>query len=412
MFQARLLRNRRFLSLWAGDSVALVGVSGVRIAYPLMALAVTGDPAVAGWVTVALTLPALLFHVPAGVLADAVNRRQLMLACQVVGLLGTLTIVLAAGRDLAWVVPLLVGAAFVEGTAYVFFSTAEVAAVRDAVDDADLPAALSYLEAEYPIGNLAGRVLGATLFGVARWAPFAFNAVSYLVSIVALAVLPKHVFAARPAASGSAPFWERMAEGLRWTWSVPFLRVAMLTNAFTNLVFQVVILLVIVVGEARGYPPWMVGVILAAAGAGGLAGAIVAPRLYRNTNPRTLLLSCVWAWTVAIGVIAMTKHPVLLGTAWGAVGVFGTIVSVVVGMTRVRTVPDAALARVLGATAVFTDGAVALGALCAGYLLATLGADVSGWVLFGGMVVAALLCSRFLGPVSVGNATPALKGAS
>jgi predicted MFS family arabinose efflux permease len=397
-----VLRNRRFLALWSGNTLSLVGTAGVRIAYPLLALTLFHSAALAGWIAFAATFPALLLQVPAGIVADSVNRRTLMLLAQVVGLTATLSVVLAIG----WHLPaVLVASAVAEGAAFVFFSVAEVGAVRDVVDDRHRTAAFSFLEAEQPVANLAGRAVGGVLFALTRSAPFLLNAFSYLFCLLTLSTMPKRLF--EPAAvspegvvSSTGRFWRRMGHGLSWTWRIPYLRLTTIVTGFTNILFQCTILLILVVAAREGRPVWTAGVILAAAGAGGILGSLTAPRLDRSASPRALFLGCVWAWTALLLLVALSKNTVVLLLAWGGVGAVGAVCAIVLTMARVRAVPDAELGQMVGAATVITDGAVPIGAVAGGYLLSSAGPSIAAWVVFGAMLVAAVSTTRLLKPVT------------
>jgi MFS family permease len=401
-----VLGNRRFLVLWTGNGLSLLGNSGVRVAYPLIVLAITGSPAWAGWVTLAGSLPALLFQVPAGVLADAVNRRQIMIVCQVLGLLATGAAALAIVSRAPGLLPLLLVTAFLEGTAFVLFGVAEVAAIRDVTDESQRAAAFSFYEAEQPVAHLVGRALGGALYGLGRWLPFAANAVSYAVCLVTLSRVPRTVFAPRRAPAPDAPaesFWFRMGDGLRLTWRVPFLRRSTFATGASNMVFQGVILLVIVVSSDQGRPAWTIGLILAAAGVGGVGGSFAAVRLDRRVRPEVLFAAYLWGCTAMVLLIALSRNPFVLASAWCGIGAIGTINAVALTMARVRAVSDAALGRIVGAASVITVGAVPLGAVLAGYLLATWDAQSSGWILVAAMVLVALAGSRVLAPAGSGR---------
>jgi predicted MFS family arabinose efflux permease len=406
-----LLRNRQFLALWSGNALSLVGTAGVRIAYPLLALALFDSPTLAGWIAFAAAVPTLLLQVPAGLAADTMNRRRLMLAAQAVGLAATTAVLLASALDLRGTAIILLVAAVVEGCAFVFFSIAEVGAVRDVVDDRHRTVAFSFLEAEQPIGNLAGRAVGGALFDLSRWAPFLFNAFSYVFCLVTLARMPSRLFDPRPTATvGLSRFWRRMGEGLVWMWRIPYLRLTTVVTGFTNLLFQCVFLLILVVGTRDGRPAWTVGAILASAGVGGVLGSLIAPRLERGLSARALFLGCVWAWTLLLSLVALSTHTLVLIIAWGGVGAVGTVVSVTLTVTRARAVPDGALGRIVSAASVITDGAVPIGAVVGGYLLASAGPSTTARVVLVAMFVAAVLCTRFLRPAPSGAVSPALPG--
>ncbi len=80
MSSVPLRRNREFRLLWSGQAISQLGSQISLVAYPLLALAVTGSPAKAGLVGFALNVPIAVLALPAGMLADRVNRRHLMVA--------------------------------------------------------------------------------------------------------------------------------------------------------------------------------------------------------------------------------------------------------------------------------------------------------------------------------------------
>jgi MFS family permease len=69
-----LRRNREFRLLWGGQTLSELGSQLSLVAYPLLVLAVTGSPAKAGVVGFAKTVPYAVLALPAGALADRVNR--------------------------------------------------------------------------------------------------------------------------------------------------------------------------------------------------------------------------------------------------------------------------------------------------------------------------------------------------
>ncbi|HSR22070.1 MAG TPA: MFS transporter, partial [Candidatus Eisenbacteria bacterium] len=70
-----LRANRDFQLLWSGQAVSVLGSRISAIAYPLLVLGVSGSPAAAGVVGFVGGLPYILFQLPAGAVADRVDRR-------------------------------------------------------------------------------------------------------------------------------------------------------------------------------------------------------------------------------------------------------------------------------------------------------------------------------------------------
>ena len=118
MRRALLLDNRDFTLLWGGETLSEVGSQVSTVAYPLLVLALTGSPTKAGVVGLARWLPLAVFALPAGALADAVDRKRLMIACDAIRMLGAASIALAVllGRP-AYLQ--LVAVAFLDGGLFV-----------------------------------------------------------------------------------------------------------------------------------------------------------------------------------------------------------------------------------------------------------------------------------------------------
>ena len=77
-------RNIEFLRLWGGQTVSSVGSGIVKLAAPLLVLALTESPTMAGLVGGALTFPMIFLGLPAGALVDRWDRRKVMIVCDTV----------------------------------------------------------------------------------------------------------------------------------------------------------------------------------------------------------------------------------------------------------------------------------------------------------------------------------------
>ena len=95
-----LRKNRDFVLLQVGQTLSTIGSESVGIAYPLLVLAVTGSPAQAGVVGFARIVPWALFGFAAGVVADRLNRKRVMIVSDLIRIVAVLTLVvaLAAGH--------------------------------------------------------------------------------------------------------------------------------------------------------------------------------------------------------------------------------------------------------------------------------------------------------------------------
>jgi hypothetical protein len=104
--------------LWSGQTLSELGSQVSLVAYPLLVLALTGSPAKAGVVGFAKTLPVAALALPAGALADRVNRKHLMIACDGFRAIALTTIPIAlASGGLPY--GLIVAVAFIDGSGFV-----------------------------------------------------------------------------------------------------------------------------------------------------------------------------------------------------------------------------------------------------------------------------------------------------
>jgi MFS family permease len=141
--------------LWSGQTLSGLGSQISLVAYPLLVLALTGSPAKAGIVGFAKTVPFAALALPAGALADRVNRKKLMVACDGVRALAlaSIPIALATGG-----VPysLIVSVAVIDGSGYVVSLVAERGALRQLVPQEQLGDAVARNESRLFAAMLAG----------------------------------------------------------------------------------------------------------------------------------------------------------------------------------------------------------------------------------------------------------------
>src|SRR5690242_17718269 len=256
-----LRHNREFRLLWSGQAISQLGSQVSLVAYPLLVLAVTGSPAKAGLVAFARNLPIAALALPAGWLADRVNRRRLMVATDGVRALAMASIPIAAAAGSVPYALILVLAA-IDGTGYVLTTVAERGALRQLVAPEQLGEAVARNESRLFGAMLAGPPLGGLLFGIGRAIPFVVDAASYAISAITKLLIRSEFQEARvDGGVGDA------REGLRWLWQRPFLRNCMLLFAGSNPIFTGLYLLVVVLAKQHGASPALIGLMLGIAAA-------------------------------------------------------------------------------------------------------------------------------------------------
>jgi len=361
-----LWRNHDFVLLWSGQLVSTVGTRVSSLGFPLLVLAQTGSPTRAGAVGLAQTLPYLLLYLPAGALVDRWDRKRVMLVADAVRATALASVGLAVAAG-AFSLLHVAAAAFVEGAMFVFFQLSESAALPRVVPVEQLPVALAQNQAREQGAELAGQPLGGLLFGVSQVLPFLIDAVSYLLSFLTLLRLRSPLQASRERAPGRLR--AEIGEGLRWVWSQPLLRVLAGLIGLTNLVFAGLTLSLIVRAQALGASAAATGVLLGVMGLGALAGAAVAPWVYRRVPTRLIILGTLWLWVAQPVLLALLPSVLLLGVVAGVAAVPGPMFNVAVSSYRYALAPDRLQARTQSAMRLLGYGMIPLGSLVAGLLL-------------------------------------------
>ncbi|GII52394.1 hypothetical protein Pth03_07830 [Planotetraspora thailandica] len=343
--------------------------------YPLLALALHHSPTEAGWTGFALTVPILVFYIPAGVLVDRLEPRSIMMATE---LLRGLVVASLAVAMLFGIVtlPWLIAAALLEGTLWVFYSLAETALLPSLVKPGRLHRALAQNETTVHFAALTGRPLGGYLVGCGHLVLFLVNAVLFFGSWGTLLGIKRPL-----ARKAETPLFHQLSDGLRILLNQPFLRSAIALVTVTNLMVNATIM--IFIAGSSGLSSATVGLVLAAGGVGGVIGSSVA--VYRPP-PRSMLIIHMWVWVAALLLAAvgsnLGERPVFFGMALFVTGFVGALSNVVIRTAEVRHIASEMLARVVSVSRLSAHGAVCLAAPLGGLLVDGYGVNGASSVLF------------------------------
>ena len=219
----QLSKNRDFTVLWIGDTVSELGSALSMFAFPLIAYALSGSALTAALVEAAYLGGLCATLLPAGVLADRVDRKRIMLVSSATGC-AAYTSLAVAGATGSLTLPHLVGVALVAGVAAGAFNPAQLSAIRSVVPTDDLPTALSQNQARQHVASLLGGPLGGALYAVTRWLPFAVDAITFAVACATVSRVRTDLSAPH---RRREPLRQQLAEGFRFIWRRPFFRTLM-----------------------------------------------------------------------------------------------------------------------------------------------------------------------------------------
>jgi MFS family permease len=381
-----LRRNRDFVLLQTGQLLSAFGSNMSRIAFPLLALAVTHSPAQAGYVGGVQFAPYLVFGLVAGVAADRLERRRLMIASETVAAAALATLaaaVLAHGTDF-W---LILVVAFVDGTAGVFSMAAQRGAFRAVVPLSQLPTAASVAQARAAAVRLAAPPVGGLLFALGRALPFLADAVSYAFSTLSALLMRARFQEERE--RDTAPLRRQFAEGISFYARIPFLRTTMAMISVSNFTLAGVQLAVIVLARREGLSSTAVGGFVALVGATTLLGSLATPLVRRVLPMRAILLSEFWA---AFGYTAFLVWPsvYVLAAAFAAQAFCFPNTDSAITTYNYALIPDRLLGRALSVGDTLRIVGAPLGPLAAGLLLDSVSPRATIAVLMGATLAVTL----------------------
>src|SRR3954462_10992226 len=357
-----------FRRYWVGEALSNLGTRTAGVAYPLLALALTGSPAKAGLAAFVRSIPWFLFSLPTGALVDRLDRRRLMIWCDLGSFVAVGSLAAALATGVATYGALL-ASAFVQGLFGMAFRVAEVGAVRHLVERDSISTAVARNVARDSGAAIAGPPLGGLLFAIGRGLPFFVDAVSYLASAVTLATIPRPFHEPRERRPWSLRDHAReIGDGVRWIWRVAFLRVSELLVAGANFTMNALTLLLVVVLRDGGASPGQIGVMLGVLATGALLGAMAPGRLHRRVPPVGFVVGYGWVGVAVVGVVATVLRPGASGAVLAGWGFVGPPWDALVVGYRIRSVPEELQGRVESVSSLVSYGAAALGPLVAGVL--------------------------------------------
>ncbi|MEU9335612.1 MFS transporter [Streptomyces sp. NPDC048290] len=381
-----LRANADFRRYWLSTSLSTLGSQLSLLAFPLLVLSIGGSAAQAGVVATCSLVTRTVLRLPAGHLADRLDRRLIMVGCDLVRLVALASIPLVAGLGQLGQAQLLL-VAVVEGAASALFAPAATIAVRDVVPERDLTEALSRSQAAVASTSLIGPFLGGWLFTVDPILPFAVDAGSYAVSALLLLRI-----ATRPAPeTAGAERDNRLTAGLRWLTRQRALLAAMFFAAGINVVSAAAQTTMVVSLRQSGAGGTAIGAVMACAGIGALLGAAVAARLIKAIPASRLFLLIGTVWALGLAVFSTTSDPWTIGPVLVVVVFFSPPAGIVVSRAVLVLAPRDLLGRVSTATGLMMAGLASLGPVLAGLFVDSLGSSTTWLALAGTAAVVTVL---------------------
>jgi MFS family permease len=339
----RLLAHRDVRIYLAGQVFSLFGDSSLWLAMGIWVKTLTGSNAQAGLVFFFFTAPSLLAPA-AGLLADRVRRRPLLIATNALTAVAVLALLAVSGRDQVWVVDAVM---FGYGLSAIVLGPAQSALLTVMVPADLLPDANGALRTAQESLRLIGPLVGAGLFvAVGAHVIAIIDAATFAFPVISLLLLRVREPAPHPAVGR---WGAQLSAGALHIWRTVELRTVIVAGAVTTTVFGFTeTISYAIAGNRLHRPAAFVGILAAVQGAGAVIGGLTAAPLVRRLGEGRLIGL---AMLVAAAGAALEIPPLLPVVLVGDV-VFGAAIPwLVVGLISLtqRVTPTDLQGRVYAA---------------------------------------------------------------
>jgi predicted MFS family arabinose efflux permease len=379
------LRHRVFAIVWSATVVSNIGSWLQSAAAGWLMTDLTANARIVALVQVASYLPMFLFVLPAGALADVLDRRRLLLAMEVTGTVLPAVFALLVRLDRASPATLL-AFLLLAGIAEALATPAWQAIVPQLVPRQDLPQAVALNGVGINISRAIGPALaGLIIINLGSAAPFWINALSNLAVVAALLW-----WRASPGTGAKLPpehLGRAMRVGLRYARHSPHLR-ATIAHAAGFFVFASAYwaLLPLVARVQLGGGATLYGILLGAIGLGAIGGAVALPYLKAALGPDKLMALGTAGTTAALVLFGVAHVPgvalaasLLAGAAW--IAVLGTL-----NVSAQVSLPGWVRGRGLAVFATVLFGAMTLGSALWGQVASSLGLSTAHFIAAAGCI--------------------------
>jgi MFS family permease len=371
----KALRHRNFQLYVGGQLVSLAGTWMQNIAQGWLVYEISGSTAMLGVVGFAAAIPAFLIAPWAGVVADRVDKRKLLVATQVASMLLAFVLAILTFTDLVevWHVVLL---AVLLGAVNSFDGPTRQAFVVEMVGRDDLPNAIAINSMTFNAARVVGPAFGGVLLATvgSAWC-FAINGFSFLAVIVSLLAMkippaPKRYDPRSP--------WEQLKSGVVYSVRHPELRALLLLALFFS-TFGIAYMTVLpaFVDQVLNGGPTGFGLITSAAGLGAVSGALLVATYGDRGIRGKMLFTAAMIFPLVLVLFALNTNFILALLLTYLLGVGFMLQFTQINTLLQTRVEDHMRGRVLSLYTLTFFGFTPFGNLLVGALGETLGLSVA-----------------------------------
>ncbi len=398
---ARLGRSFRWLlaSSWVsnvGDGIGLA-------AGPLLVASQTHDPLLVAAAALLQRLPWLLFGLHAGVIADRLDRRMIIVVVDTLraSVLVALSVMIATASVNVGVVLVSM---FLIGVAETFADTTTQTLLPMVVEPADLGLGNSRLILGFITANqLAGPPIGAALFAIGMGWPFVAHGI--LVGFGALLV--SRIAVSKPeTVDAHPPARRQISDGLQWLWRHPAMRTLTLTIVTFNITFGAAwSVLVLYATETLHMGEIGFGLLTTASAVGGILGSWSYTAIERRISLANIMRGGLIIETLTHLSLAVTRTPAVALVVFLIFGIHTSVWATTSTAVRQRAVPNEFQGRVGSVYMIGVQGGMVVGAAVGGVIAHRWGVTGPFWFAFVGSALILVAIWQALGQIAHADAT-------
>jgi MFS family permease len=412
----KLWKDPAFLVFWSARTISFAGTGITTVVLPVLVFKLTGAPAAVAALNVLEVGPYIAFGLLAGALADRLNRKTMMVACDCAAALLLAAVPAATALHLLTLAQLLIVALGV-GTAFVWFDAANFGTLPALVDREQFPTAVSFIWTSGSAALLGAPALGAALVEV--MAPpdvLGFDAVSYLMSALLLLSIRRPFRRPEHQPDRSTRIRADITEGLRYLWHQPVIRTMTLAVFCACASWGGTFGLLVVYANRALHMTHVdvrLGLLYTAGELGGLITSAMVPKVVKRLAVGRLMAAFLTATAVALVLLAAAPSygwAVLIFCCYSLVYTMVTAIGITV---RQMLTPDHLQSRVNTTGRLIAYGGQPVGAVLGGLMAQFLPIRLAFALMAisvtagAGLAVWSCLGSRPLSAISVSAPVPA-----
>lgn len=373
---ASLQRHRNYRLFFSGQVISVSGTWMQNIALAWLVVELTRSPLAVGLLAFCRFIPFTVFGLFAGVVADRIDNRRLVIWTQSVSMLfsAALAALVLTGAETLWLVYVL---ATLSSTATVFDAPGRHALTFQMVGRTELPNAVALNASLFNASRVIGPAIAGVLiaaFGVGVC--FAINTITFLAVLASLLLMREEELVPVERAAEPPTMMRGIGEGFAWVWRQPQMRLVLaIVTVVSTVGFNFHVILPLLAADTLRTGPEVFGILSACFGGGALVGALLSAAIGR-ASWRVLVLG-----TGGFSLSLLVLAP--LATVWAcALLLFVTGVCFTLWTSNANSIlqlgaPDHLRGRVVSLYLWAFAGFAPAGGLLAGWLVDIGGTELS-----------------------------------